>query len=509
MHDGAHRVNPDNRARNLRQRPAVRATTMHDRRSLGHRHAVHSGAHALKGVSRQSGAPQGPRNARPATICNNAPTLTASHQNPTAGSVTAGPRYHAFDAIRGAAMSLGVVLHGAVAYMAVPLPGLVWPVHDQATSPVIDGLFWWIHGFRIPLFFVVAGFFSVMLHNSRGGDKYLAHRTRRILVPLLLAVATIMPLVAAVWVLGWLDTGQYTWEQIEDRQFGEQQTGVGGIAHLWFLRDLYIYCLAFWLWRWLAGRMRPTMKPHPRAARLAQTIFRSPLKPLLLAVPTFALLAAEPGIVARFSNSYLPEAPELVYHFWFFLVGTWLYTMREQLAAFVRFSAAYLIASVLVAVVMIRLLHGYHTMPPGQVLPMAERLALAGTIALFCWLSVFAWLGLFLKLFSHDRPAVRWLSDSSYWVYLVHLPLVALTHIGLGHVSGPAVAEFAVAVVLTYAICLMTYQHLVRYTAIGMLLNGPRRKGGRAAPAAPIDASAGDGSADRAGTAAVQERGQS
>jgi len=139
MHDGAHRVNSDNCARNLRQRPAVRATTMHDRRSLGHRHAVHSGAHALKGVSRQSGAPQGPRNARPATICNNAPTLTASHQNPTAGSVTAGPRYHAFDAIRGAAMSLGVVLHGAVAYMAVPLPGLVWPVHDQATSPVIDG----------------------------------------------------------------------------------------------------------------------------------------------------------------------------------------------------------------------------------------------------------------------------------------------------------------------------------------------------------------------------------
>lgn len=403
--------------------------------------------------------------------------------NPPATPVTAGPRYHAFDAIRGAAMSLGVVLHGAVAYMALPLPGLVWPVHDPSTSRVIDWLFWWIHGFRIPLFFIVAGFFSVMLHNSRGGDKYLAHRTRRILVPLLLATVTILPMVGAVWVIGWLDTGQYTWEQIKGRDFGSAQEGVGGFAHLWFLRDLYIYCLAFWLWRWLAGRLRPARSPHRCAQRLARALFRHPLKPVVLAVPSFALLAASPAIVAEFSNSYLPNPYELAYHFWFFLVGTWLYTMREQLRSFVPYSGVYLVASIAVAAIMIRQLGTYHTAPAEAAGSIGPRLLLAGCIALFCWLSVFAWLGLFLKLFAHDRPAVRWLSDSSYWVYLIHLPLVALAQIALMHLHAPALVEFPLAVAAAYVICLVSYRFLVRYTAIGTLLNGRRRHPDREPPA--------------------------
>ncbi len=46
------------------------------------------------------------------------------HQTGMTAPVAAGRRYQGFDAIRGAAMSLGVVLHGAVAYMAVPPPNL-------------------------------------------------------------------------------------------------------------------------------------------------------------------------------------------------------------------------------------------------------------------------------------------------------------------------------------------------------------------------------------------------
>jgi hypothetical protein len=60
------------------------------------------------------------------------------------------PHIPAFDALRGLAMLLGVVLHAAVSYMPHRMPNLLWAVHDSATSPVLDWVFWAIHSFRMP-----------------------------------------------------------------------------------------------------------------------------------------------------------------------------------------------------------------------------------------------------------------------------------------------------------------------------------------------------------------------
>lgn len=43
-------------------------------------------------------------------------------------------RHHDFDALRSAAMLLGIVLHGKMSL--VPLPVTVWPAQDVAPSPV-------------------------------------------------------------------------------------------------------------------------------------------------------------------------------------------------------------------------------------------------------------------------------------------------------------------------------------------------------------------------------------
>ena len=44
--------------------------------------------------------------------------------------------------------------------------------------------------------------------------------------------------------------------------------------------------------------------------------------------------------------------------------------------------------------------------------------------ALTCWGFVLGLIGLFQRTASRPRPWVRLVSDSSYWVYLMHLPLV-------------------------------------------------------------------------------------
>jgi peptidoglycan/LPS O-acetylase OafA/YrhL len=40
------------------------------------------------------------------------------------------------------------------------------------------------------------------------------------------------------------------------------------------------------------------------------------------------------------------------------------------------------------------------------------------------WSLVFLTVGIFQKLCSRPNPVVRYIADSSYWMYLIHLPLV-------------------------------------------------------------------------------------
>ena len=56
-----------------------------------------------------------------------------------------------------------------------------------------------VHGFRMPLFFLLSGFFTAMLWQKRGLASLLMHRTKRILLPLLLGLVTVIPIINGVY----------------------------------------------------------------------------------------------------------------------------------------------------------------------------------------------------------------------------------------------------------------------------------------------------------------------
>jgi len=102
----------------------------------------------------------------------------------------ADPRRHDLDALRAVAMLLGILLHASLAYV----PGIPWPVTDTRPAPWLGLLFLAIHGFRMPLFFLVSGFFTAMLWQRRGPGAMLAQRYQRVFVPLVLGFCTLLPL---------------------------------------------------------------------------------------------------------------------------------------------------------------------------------------------------------------------------------------------------------------------------------------------------------------------------
>ena len=107
-------------------------------------------------------------------------------------------RRHDLDALRSAAMLMGIALHGALSFC----PGLLWPVQDVQQQDGFSLFFAVLHGFRMPLFFLLSGFFTAMLWRKHGMKFLLGHRAKRVLLPLCLFSFTVVPILN--WTYGFV-----------------------------------------------------------------------------------------------------------------------------------------------------------------------------------------------------------------------------------------------------------------------------------------------------------------
>ena len=120
------------------------------------------------------------------------------------------PRRHDLDALRAVAMLLGIALHSGLSFMEMPEGA--WSVQDTRQSELFAWFFGAVHGFRMPLFFLLSGFFTAMLWRKRSLRSLLWHRFKRIFVPLLIGTFTIVP---AVWVATFYATAGAASEKAE------------------------------------------------------------------------------------------------------------------------------------------------------------------------------------------------------------------------------------------------------------------------------------------------------
>ena len=58
--------------------------------------------------------------------------------------------------------------------------------------------------------------------------------------------------------------------------------------------------------------------------------------------------------------------------------------------------------------------------------------------AIFVWLMILGLIGLFRKFFSNESPKIRFVSDSAYWLYIAHLPLIQLVQFWVSEWSLPS-----------------------------------------------------------------------
>jgi peptidoglycan/LPS O-acetylase OafA/YrhL len=382
-------------------------------------------------------------------------------------------RLHALDSLRAIMMLLGLVLHSAISYGAMDF-GEAWTLKDpETTSPLFDLLVGYIHAFRMPVFFAIAGFFGALLFYERSPRAMAQNRLSRIVYPFVVFLFLLWPPVVLAWVYTTAamagDTASLSSAVAES--FSPRVLVPGNPMHLWFLEYLVFFSVAAWLAA-LVLRRAPTVTGRIRKA--FELWMRSPvLRPLAFAALTFVLLLLMDSPWPEKTGGFLPAWQPLLNYFTFYLFGWLLYGSRQLLPGLTRHAwTLVIVASVLFLV-------------KAAFWNMLGPVAFMALNALAVWCFVLGITGLFVRYFSHHSATMRFVSDAAYWFYLIHLPLTAL---GAGLLIGtglPAAVKFSLVLLGTTLICLVTYVFLVRGTFVGQFLNGrkyPRTMRGAPGP---------------------------
>jgi peptidoglycan/LPS O-acetylase OafA/YrhL len=382
-------------------------------------------------------------------------------------------RLHALDAVRGFALLLGIVFHACVPFIPSRVP--IWPVEDSHRSVAMAVLFFSTHVFRMTVFFLIAGFFAHMSFHHRGAAAFIGDRLKRIAVPLVVGWPILFASIVVVTI--WAATAANGGVLPKGHLPAWPRFPAFPLTHLWFLYVLLeLYAAVLILCSLVAaidrsGRLRGCVD------RLTAAVMNSAFAPFILAAPVFTAFATDPKWLMWFGipgpeNSLVTTPMAVTGYGAAFGFGWLLHRQTNLLQAIERrwvlnlFLATGLIAASLAGV----------GVEP-RLTPFADpatRLIAAAAYAAASWTATFAAIGLALRFFAGYSPTRRYIADASYWLYLIHLPIVMALQVVVAGLDWPWPVKFTAILAVAFPLMFASYQLLVRYSFIGVVLNGRR-----------------------------------
>lgn len=327
----------------------------------------------------------------------------------------------------------------------------------------------WLHLWRMGLFFAVSGFLGAMTLASWGPAEQVRRRLVRLGVPLVIGMLTILPLqrLLVVWNLtlgdppGSLVPRQATFDFL----FGLAP------GHLWFLEYLLVLNLVA-LPLWLAVRRSDATKAA--LDRSFRRLLTGPLLfPVLAAVcATLLWTGSFPGAPNGVAKSPVPDPSAIAFYAIFFLFGWMLWRNGDLLPRVERDPWSRFTLGVAAGALAWFLSEDPLGLP--GVLTAVWTVSFAAGFA--SWFTLFGVWGLFARYLPAEKPVIRYMADAAYWVYLMHFVfLIFFQRLLIGTGLGPLL-KLGLATGAATGLALLTYGTLVRYTPIGRVLHGVRER---------------------------------
>ncbi|TCJ33014.1 glucans biosynthesis protein MdoC [Parafrankia sp. BMG5.11] len=374
--------------------------------------------------------------------------------------------YHHLDALRGVFMLVGVFVHAST----------------LGEDPVFDGIGYASSLFRMEGFFVISGFLAAMVLGKHGARAGVRRRLASVGTPLVFTLVLVNPPTL------WLTYNFHNDPNVSFLDFvlGNTLPSQGGdlswYLHLWFLFALIAYAL---------------LSPAAVAAlsRLVGTgAYRRVTAGRLRAMAAITLFVVGTTVVIRGAHRIVLEPvigtgthAVLVEHTLeflpFYLLGVLLHQGRDQLVPFFQRPAP-----VFLAVTGLALLASKQEWVPG----LSAGTGLVLTETLFSIPLIATLFALAARLVPGPVPAVRYLADASYTVYLLHFFWIYVFATVLSFDPGLRAPQMLLATALTFGVTLATHHFAIRRSPLlRKIFNGKFGSAGRptaipAVPAIPV-----------------------
>jgi len=393
-------------------------------------------------------------------------------------------RRHDLDWIRVFAFSLLVLYHVGMYYVSWD-----WHVKSPFASDTVEPLMLLSSPWRLGLLFLVSGAATAFLLERRPAG-FLGVRSWRLLVPLLFGMLVVV-------------TPQAYYEVVESRIPGGYHDGylafwgrylaadpgfcdddgcldVPTWNHLWFVAYLWVYTVVLWSLLKLAPRVLPRV-----GAWLAPLLSG----PGVLILPALLLAAARLLLVGRFESTHalVDDWYNHAQYLTLFLLGF----LMARIAGFwnalqrLRWQSAVIALASYGFLVWYFFWSGYDDDPPATA-RMAQRVVWAFNQ----WASIAALLGFAAQLAPGDSPALRYLGQAVFPIYILHQTVIVVAAHNLQPLGLRPLIEGPLLVLLTFSASFLGYE-VIRRVGWARPLFGLKRQLSPQSPLADVRRSAG------------------
>tara|TARA_A100000164_G_scaffold19852_1_gene15965 strand:+ start:564 stop:1685 length:1122 start_codon:yes stop_codon:yes gene_type:complete len=358
-------------------------------------------------------------------------------------------RYHNLDFLRAFAMMMGLVFHAPLLFW---FPDFAKGFGIENIAPAeewLNILGRFISSWRMPLFFLLAGFFSILVIERKGTLQLIKDRIIRVGLTCLVFSS----------LYDILD-GSYDFTT----------------AHLWFLRDLiiFVFCFSFlYQFQSIKNLLIREISTKKIVVLLLWLIATVPL--------AYILNNLWHPLGLKSSATYFEiKIGNFVYYFSYFLLGVILYS-NQIIFTKLKNRKIILVLSVLsVLALLLRLYIDFLTI--GQLDDLRDLaqsqfdpvLVLYNSVLIgvntVCWSLFF--IGLASKFIHSDSAVLRWFVELSYPIYIIHTIPIIMTSVVFYRAGLDQISIFLLTIVCGFIVCVILYYIFIKFTPLNWILNG-------------------------------------
>lgn len=313
-----------------------------------------------------------------------------------------------------------------------------WHVKNDLHIENLKYLMSFLHVWRIPLLFLIAGVSSFYSLGSKTIKQYLRERFIRLVIPFFVGIAILVPVQIYIEKINQYDSLFSFYPHLFD---GIYPTGNFTWAHLWFIFYLFVFALV----------ISPSLNfiRSAKFKKIQEKLIDLTNKKLGTNLFLIPLLLSQIILYP-----YLPKASHYSYDLLFFVFGLCVFSNKRIILALMEQRKLYLFESLILSAIMLSPYFINYGMFSHQITYFSSVM-----LALSCSMTA---LGYARKYLNEDSKFRKYLSEAIYPFYLIHQPIIVITAYFVVQWDLPIGVKFVAITLGALTISTGLYWHFIR-----------------------------------------------